>query len=121
VRARQLYEQILAIRPVPIDEILIWADKQTHPIIDIAEVNLELLRSGGMVHQPISSSQMAQSMPSQQPGFTRPGSIGPGSIRPGSIRPGQAAPQPYIHPHLLDGKLNHGGLLPLLLCLKRRT
>lgn len=76
-RARQLYEQILAIRPVPIDEMLIWADKRTHPIIDIAQVNLQLLSSGGMVQtdgvppQMSSAPTMTQPMPpsmrTQQP------------------------------------------------------
>ena len=39
-RARQYYERILAIRPAPSEEILIWAAKQTQPILDIAQVNL---------------------------------------------------------------------------------
>ena len=51
-RALQLYKRILAIRPVPTEEILIWADKKTHPIVDIAQVNTQLLNSGGMVQQP---------------------------------------------------------------------
>jgi len=76
-RARQLYEEILAIRPVPIEEILIWADKKTQPIIDIAQVNMQLLSSGGMVPMT-NTTQTAPSMPPS-----------------GGA---QAAPQPYTAP-----------------------
>ena len=70
-RARQLYEQILAIRPVPTEQILIWADKQTHPIIDIAQVNMQLLNSGGMVQTsggdaPQMASRAVQAAPQPQ-------------------------------------------------------
>ena len=51
-RARQLYEQILTLNPMPSEEILIWAGKETHPVIDVAEVNLQLLGDGGMAPLP---------------------------------------------------------------------
>lgn len=51
-RARQLYEQILALNPMPTEEILIWAGKEAHPVIDVAEVNLQLLGGGAMAPLP---------------------------------------------------------------------
>lgn len=45
-RARQLYEAILALQPRPKEELLVWADKQTQPIVDLASVNMHLLESG---------------------------------------------------------------------------
>lgn len=58
VRAREYYEQILAIRPVPKEEILIWADRQTHPITDITQVNLQLLQNGSTAPLPGSVAPM---------------------------------------------------------------
>jgi len=52
IRAREYYEQILAIRPAPKEEILIWADRQTHPITDITQVNLQLLQNGSTAPLP---------------------------------------------------------------------
>jgi len=51
-RARQLYEQILALNPRPLDELLVWADKQTQPIADLANVNIHLLESGAPAAMP---------------------------------------------------------------------
>ena len=65
-RARQLYERILALDPMPSDEILIWAGKDTHPIIDVAEVNLQLLGDGGMAPLPGAQMQSAPQMRSAQ-------------------------------------------------------
>lgn len=70
-RARQYYEQILAITPAPQEEILIWADKQTHPIAEIAQVNLQLLQNGAMAPlpgAPMSDGGMPAGMDAQQPG-----------------------------------------------------
>jgi len=64
-RARQFYKHILSIKPSPRGEILIWADKQTQPIVDIAQVNLQLLDSGGLVSS-------AQAPISGRPGAGRP-------------------------------------------------
>jgi len=71
--AQQLYEQILALNPAPVDEILIWADSQTHPIVDIAQVNLQLLKSGGMV-PPVGAK-----LPARQPS---PSSMAPVPVQP---------------------------------------
>lgn len=53
-RARQLYEQILALNPRPIDQLMVWADKQTQPIVDLASVNIHLLESGQAATMPTS-------------------------------------------------------------------
>lgn len=75
-RARQLYEQILTIRPAPIEEVLIWADKRTHPVVDIAQVNLQLLQNGGMAPLPGAPmpgvAQPAMAQPGMQQGMARP-------------------------------------------------
>jgi len=44
IRAQRFYERILALQPAPTDELLVWADKQTQPIVDLAAVNLQLLK-----------------------------------------------------------------------------
>lgn len=51
-RARQLYDSILMLQPRPTEELLVWADKQTHPIVDLAGVNIHLLESGSTVAVP---------------------------------------------------------------------
>ncbi|MBF0250715.1 MAG: SHOCT domain-containing protein [Alphaproteobacteria bacterium] len=46
-RARELYEQILAIQPPPTDQLLVWAGKETQPVVELANVNVQLLEGGG--------------------------------------------------------------------------
>ena len=73
-RARQLYEAILALNPRPTDELLVWAGKQTQPIVDLASVNIHLLESGvsaplpgGGGVQPQMSSASPMAMAPTQP------------------------------------------------------
>ena len=74
-RARQLYESILALNPRPTDELLVWAGKQTQPIVDLASVNIHLLQSGvsaplpgGLSPQPQMSAAAPMAMaPMQTP------------------------------------------------------
>lgn len=80
-QARRLYERILAIHPVPSEEILIWADKKVHPIIDIAEMNLQLLNSGGMV-----------------------GTTQPGMAQPMGISEPQAIPAPSLQTNMVQSQ-----------------
>ena len=47
-RARELYSRIVSMDPRPTDELLVWASKQTQPIVDLASVNMHLLNDGGM-------------------------------------------------------------------------
>jgi len=89
-RARLFYEPILTMRPAPMDEILIWADKQTYPIVDVAQVNLQLLQNGGMAGGPgTPMGQMAS--PSAAPMMQQPG-----------VQQGLAQPQSqlYMQPKL---------------------
>ncbi|OEJ68650.1 hypothetical protein BEN30_05380 [Magnetovibrio blakemorei] len=46
VRARAYYEAILNMQPRPTEELMVWADKQTFPIVDLAGVNIHLLENG---------------------------------------------------------------------------
>lgn len=64
-KARALYEHILSIRPAPSEEILVWAGKQPYPIVDIAQVNLQMLQNT-TADSPSSSSMTQPAM--QQPG-----------------------------------------------------
>ncbi|MFC1673972.1 tetratricopeptide repeat protein [Pseudomonadota bacterium] len=78
-RSRQLYEQIVSMTPPPREEILIWADKQTQPIFEVAQVNLHLLANGQPAGlpgapmpgvQPMSPQSMSPQVmsPQMQPG-----------------------------------------------------
>jgi len=60
-RARQLYESIIALQPRPNDELLVWAGRQTQPIVDLASVNIHLLESGSPA--PIPGGSMPGSQP----------------------------------------------------------
>ena len=101
-QARRLYERILAITPVPNEEILIWADNRTQPIIDIAEVNMQLLSSGGMVQ---TSMGMPVGMAEPQP--TAP-QVGMG----GGMAQGQAQLQPQHQYPTLQSSLQPQSMQP---------
>jgi tetratricopeptide (TPR) repeat protein len=49
VRARAYYDAILNMQPRPTEELMVWADKQTFPIVDLAGVNVHLLENGSSV------------------------------------------------------------------------
>ncbi|HEY9079021.1 tetratricopeptide repeat protein [Magnetovibrio sp.] len=66
-RARQLYEAILALNPRPTDELLVWAGKQTQPIVDLASVNIHLLESGVNAPIPGGMSGDMNAQPSMSP------------------------------------------------------
>ncbi|PCI38508.1 MAG: hypothetical protein COB46_11135 [Rhodospirillaceae bacterium] len=125
-QARRLYERILAIHPVPSEEILIWADKKTHPIVDVAEVNMQLLNSGGMVQtsmgmpvgtaepQPVTAQMgrgggMVQSQAQLQPQHQYPTleSVQAQPIRSQSMQPQSMQPQQMANgPLFKDVDLN---------------
>jgi len=77
-RARQLYEQILTISPAPTEEIMIWAGKQAHPVVDVAEVNIQLLGGGDMAslpgapQMPVTVQRAAPSQLHVQPRYSNP-------------------------------------------------
>ncbi len=48
VKAREMYEAVLAIRPDRDEQFVVWNSTQTRPIIEVASVNLALLDSGGL-------------------------------------------------------------------------
>jgi len=47
VRAREMYEAVLAIRPEDNEQFVVWSQIETRPASQIASVNLSLLESGG--------------------------------------------------------------------------
>lgn len=49
VKAREMYEAILAIRPTKDQKFIVWNNMTTRPVVDIASVNLALLESGGVL------------------------------------------------------------------------
>ena len=80
-RAGQLYDRILTLDPQPVEEILIWADKQTQPIVDIAQVNKVRLETG---------------QPAALPGAPMPGQMQGQPAMGGQPAP-QAMPQSQIY------------------------
>ncbi len=48
-KAREMYEAVLAIRPTDAEQHIIVKDMKTHPVSEIASVNLALLESGGVL------------------------------------------------------------------------
>ena len=49
VKAREMYEAILALRPDASQQFVVWNTNNTRPISEIASVNLALLDSGSVV------------------------------------------------------------------------
>ncbi|MCP5368946.1 MAG: SHOCT domain-containing protein [Hyphomicrobiales bacterium] len=49
VRAREMYEAVIALRPKESEQFVVWRDLKTRPIAEIASVNLALMESGGVV------------------------------------------------------------------------
>lgn len=104
-KARAIYEQILSIQPPPSEEILIWAGKQPYPIVEIAQVNLQMLQNSTA---DLPSGQVMQ--PAMQPGMQQPG-VQQGMARPLSqlyVQPQAQAviPAPVDEPMFQDADLN---------------
>jgi len=90
-RARQLYESILALHPRPTDELLVWAGKQTQPIVDLASVNIHLLESGGRAPLPGGASLQPQMS-----------SAAPMAMAPVQTPPSYGGMQPLQPSHMAD-------------------
>jgi len=78
-RAHQLYEAILALNPRPTDELLVWAGKQTQPIVNLAHLNIQLLESGGSAPLPVGANpqpQMSSAAPMAMAPMQTPPSYG---------------------------------------------
>lgn len=77
VKARQMYEAILAIRPPEAMQFVVLQDITTQPISQLASINLSLLDSGGVLgrmnqntmvnagEQPVSGALTMQMQPAQ--------------------------------------------------------
>ena len=101
-RARQLYEAILALNPRPTDELLVWAGKQTQPIVDLASVNIHLLESG--VSAPLPGGASLQ----PQMSSTAPMAMAPIQTPPsyGGMQPPQPSHMAGPEPMFRDADLN---------------
>lgn len=77
VRAREMYEAVLALRPPESEQFINLNDVSTHPISQIASVNLSLLESGGAL-----GSNGFGNRPSQQPMYGVPTTMQPGTMQP---------------------------------------
>ncbi len=99
MRARQLYEAILALDPKPQDELLVWADKQTQPVVDLANVNLHLMNSAAgapmpgtaMMEMPEPGGSMSQMPLSMTPPMTSSSMGVPSPTRRAYGAPGMGA------------------------------
>lgn len=60
VKAREMYEAVLAIRPDESEQFVVWNQLSTRPVSQVASVNLSLLETGGAT------------MASAQPNFAAP-------------------------------------------------
>lgn len=59
VKAREMYEAVLAIRPDDSEQFVVWTELNTRPASQIASVNLSLLETGGTT--PTAMTPMAPS------------------------------------------------------------
>lgn len=56
VRAREMYEAVLAIRPDESEQFVAWSEIATRPASQIASVNLSLLETGGAANASVSAA-----------------------------------------------------------------
>lgn len=56
VRAREMYEAVLAIRPDDSEQFVMWSEIATRPASQIASVNLSLLETGGTSNASVSTA-----------------------------------------------------------------
>jgi len=55
VKAREMYEAVLAIRPDDSEQFVVWNTLTTRPASQVASVNLSLLETGGTTNAALSS------------------------------------------------------------------
>lgn len=77
VRAREMYEALLALRPPESEQFINLSDVSTHPIAQIASVNLSLLESGAVMGGIAEGAAGLGNQPSQQPMYGVPTSAQP--------------------------------------------
>lgn len=56
VRAREMYEAVLAIRPEDSQQFVAWSEIATRPASQIASVNLSLLETGGTANASVNAA-----------------------------------------------------------------
>lgn len=62
VRAREMYEAVLAIRPDDSEQFVMWSEIATRPASQIASVNLSLLETGGSSNAAVSATPTTASV-----------------------------------------------------------
>ena len=55
VKAREMYEAVLALRPDDSEQFVVWNELNTRPASQVASVNLSLLETGGTANAAMSS------------------------------------------------------------------
>lgn len=100
IRAREMYEAVLALRPDKSEQMLVWNNFQPRPVSDIASVNLALIDSGGVpaaLGQGGGAMASASAQPMMAPAAEPIASMAPPSAitarQPPAIAP-PAAPAP---------------------------
>ncbi|MCW8916168.1 MAG: tetratricopeptide repeat protein [Magnetovibrio sp.] len=94
-RARQLYESIVAMQPRPQERIMVWADKRTQPIVDLASVNMHLLESDptASAGQSFGQSLMQSSQPNAMSPSMDNGGLEPSAPAGGVMMPSRPTVQ----------------------------
>jgi len=103
-RARQLYEAIIALQPRPNDELLVWAGRQTQPIVDLASVNIHLLESGSTAPLPSGGAPVGVNAPGAMP--MTPTAMTPTAMAPTQMTPVQQPQMAQLEPLFQDADLN---------------
>lgn len=62
VRAREMYEAVLAARPEDSEQFVVWSEIVTRPASQIASVNLSLLETGGRTQTGVTSASSPTSI-----------------------------------------------------------
>lgn len=83
VRAREMYEAVLALRPPDSEQFINMNDVSTRPISQVASVNLALLESGAVLSGVTDGAAGVNNQPSDQPMYGMPGQTEPGQGQTG--------------------------------------
>lgn len=87
-KAREMYEAVLALRPDPKEQFVVWKSLSTRPLSEIASVNLAMLESGGVV------TGLGRGAAGNSPESYKPGDV---AMSHAGV-PGGAAPKAMIGP-----------------------
>ena len=114
VRAREMYEAVLALRPPESEQFINLSDVSTHPIAQIASVNLSLLESGAVLGGMFEGAAGLGNQPSAQPMYGVPTMAQP-VTQPMAKQQGAAMTQPLtgqMSAFPSSSALSLGGMAP---------